>query len=453
MNFAKWPILVAALVCTAPVYAQKSWVRSDVGENRVFDVVCARMGNTKGIYVARKSAGVVCTEYSGTSWGNTVIDDTNRYTSLASGVDADVLYGLRTNGYLYKMAKSLNGWSTSLVDSNRAYANIMSGKFSDGFVGLVGKNGGLYSFGYTNSNPVYRVLYEGAAFRSAHASGNAVLACPSDGGLVLMQSASNWQPEVVVSSGSYKMALFDTADSDSIYALTTQGTLTLIRKTAGVWTASAMEPNTVYNAIAVSPVEGGIVYASAKDGNIDCWWQQEGIWGATTLTSGKYGQLATDWTGRGLVYAVPSVGSVLQGTITLNQFNFLNPVKVPMQISLRDAQGTEVNNYNVDIDNTGAYSIDTDKYGAYTIYAKGMHFVGKKSPSFNIPESGSVTVPTLSLANGDADGDGAVNLFDYVVLDEHFNTPWQMADIDGSGSVNLFDYVILDIYFGAQSDK
>ena len=58
----------------------------------------------------------------------------------------------------------------------------------------------------------------------------------------------------------------------------------------------------------------------------------------------------------------------------------------------------------------------------------------------------------LSLVNGDADGDGQINLFDFVVLDSRFGGADDMADLDGDGNVHLFDYVGIDQNFGAKGN-
>lgn len=452
MNITKWAMCLTAMICVHPLNAQSLWTRSDVGESRVFDVICARVDAAKSLYVARKSSGVVSTEYNGTTWVNTVIENINRYIALAPGPSNTELYGLRTDGYLYKMTKGASSWSTARVESTRPYSTLMTGKFADGFIGMVGKTSGLYSYGYVNISPVVRVLYDGAAFRSAFAAGTSVLGCASAGGLVLLRSETNWQPEVILATGNYQTAMIDSADPNTIYALGTDGKLNLVRNGANGWYVTVMDPTTVYTAITISPVEPGYVYASVKSGAIDCWWSQEGMWGATSISQGKYGALATDWVGTGLVYAVPSIGAILQGTLTFNQYSFKNPEKVPMLVSLRDTKGIEVGSYQLEVDKTGAYSFDTNAYGIHSVYVKGSHFLGKKSPNVFVPDTGSATIATLSLGNGDANGDGGVNLFDYVVLDEHFGTAWQMADVDGDGNVNLFDYVVLDSYFGAQAD-
>lgn len=60
---------------------------------------------------------------------------------------------------------------------------------------------------------------------------------------------------------------------------------------------------------------------------------------------------------------------------------------------------------------------------------------------------------SVSLVNGDTDGDNAITLFDYLVLDGLFGRRNQaMADLDGDNEVTLFDYLIIDGSFGAQGD-
>ncbi len=54
------------------------------------------------------------------------------------------------------------------------------------------------------------------------------------------------------------------------------------------------------------------------------------------------------------------------------------------------------------------------------------------------------------MTNGDADGSGSIDLFDFVELDRNFGGT--ISDLDGDGRVNLFDYVVLDIGFGAVAD-
>jgi len=63
--------------------------------------------------------------------------------------------------------------------------------------------------------------------------------------------------------------------------------------------------------------------------------------------------------------------------------------------------------------------------------------------------AGSSRAGSLS---GDANGDGAVDLDDFVILKNHFGTPSGATvaegDFDGDGDVDLDDFVILKQHFG-----
>lgn len=93
---------------------------------------------------------------------------------------------------------------------------------------------------------------------------------------------------------------------------------------------------------------------------------------------------------------------------------------------------------------TGEYSFPFVETGNYTLTASSPYWL-----SLSLPVQPSDVAYNVVLANGDADPDGQVNLFDFVVLDQSFGTSSLAADRDGSGEVNLFDFVIIDRNFGA----
>jgi len=104
---------------------------------------------------------------------------------------------------------------------------------------------------------------------------------------------------------------------------------------------------------------------------------------------------------------------------------------------------------SVTFDGTGKATIGSLRPGTYTLSLFGSHWLRRTISGVNVNGLNSVVT---TLANGDADGDNQVNLFDSVVLDANFGSADAMADLDGSGLVNLFDYVIIDSYFGAKGD-
>ncbi len=98
----------------------------------------------------------------------------------------------------------------------------------------------------------------------------------------------------------------------------------------------------------------------------------------------------------------------------------------------------------------GGIALLTDlQPGNYKLTIFGNHWLKRVVSGLNID---GFLHENIALANGDADGDSQVNLFDFVVLDINFNKAHAMADLDGNGAVNLFDYVIIDQNFGAQGD-
>ncbi len=103
----------------------------------------------------------------------------------------------------------------------------------------------------------------------------------------------------------------------------------------------------------------------------------------------------------------------------------------------------------VTLDSSGTAVIPSIQPGTYSLVLTSTHWLRRAIQDIAL----SVNTPVLTtLTNGDADGDGMINLFDFVVLDMNFGTTNPMADLDGSGLVNLFDYVIIDSNFGAQAD-
>ncbi len=100
----------------------------------------------------------------------------------------------------------------------------------------------------------------------------------------------------------------------------------------------------------------------------------------------------------------------------------------------------------------GGYRVDWLAPGTYSLRISGSHFPAITMTGLNV-STANLAGKNLELPNGDADGNGQVNLFDFVQLDMNFGQVGLdlPMDLDGSGSVNLFDYVVIDQYFGAQA--
>ncbi len=100
-------------------------------------------------------------------------------------------------------------------------------------------------------------------------------------------------------------------------------------------------------------------------------------------------------------------------------------------------------------DNTGAFMVNTSQTGLHTLRFVWDHHLPHDLTAVELV--GQTSLPAdVVLINGDANNDGQINLFDFVVLDSNFGKATPSADLDGDGTVNLFDYVIIDQNFGAQ---
>ena len=127
-----------------------------------------------------------------------------------------------------------------------------------------------------------------------------------------------------------------------------------------------------------------------------------------------------------------------------------SPSQVEATAALRQ-NGQTVSTLPLSLGAQGQYALDVPDDGNYNILFHAPHWLRKAQTVYLAGEVGGVNI---QLANGDADGDNQVNLFDIVQLDMNFGkTNVPMADLDMDGYVTLFDYVIIDIYFGSQGDN
>ncbi len=128
-----------------------------------------------------------------------------------------------------------------------------------------------------------------------------------------------------------------------------------------------------------------------------------------------------------------------------------------MEVQIRPPSSVEpVETHEVTLDEGGTFRITTTRNGVYDVSVKGEHWLRRTLP--NVALNGTVRL-SLSLQNGDIDGDNEVSLFDFGMLvsafgstpeDTHWN-PW--ADLDGDEEVSLFDFGVLVRNFGAIGDE
>lgn len=240
------------------------------------------------------------------------------------------------------------------------------------------------------------------------------------------------------------------------------------------------EPNTDYVAIAAGSSHN---VALRRDGSIVCWSQYTsadictvpepnqdfvGIAAGYDYSYGlkRDGSVVGWGSNYGTTFEMPAKGPGVMSIAAFYRSLLMirSQQNVPGQISLRGFTGSvpsqrftatitsmanpalsQCLNLQPQID--GRYNLSTYLQPPYNIRLASPHFLTAKATNVAPGQNTG-----FELINGDANGDGLINLFDYVVLDSHFNSNDPMADLDGDGSVNLFDYVIIDQGFGALSE-
>ncbi|MDW8322217.1 MAG: family 10 glycosylhydrolase [Armatimonadota bacterium] len=127
---------------------------------------------------------------------------------------------------------------------------------------------------------------------------------------------------------------------------------------------------------------------------------------------------------------------------------------VPVQVEILRADGTPVKQTTLTPDEAGIITLpkeDAVAPGWYDVRVKSSHWLSRRLRGVFLPSTGKASV---SLVNGDVDGDNEVTLNDFGLLVRAFGTVsgdalWNPnADLDGDGEVTLFDFGILVDSFG-----
>lgn len=131
------------------------------------------------------------------------------------------------------------------------------------------------------------------------------------------------------------------------------------------------------------------------------------------------------------------------------QYNdFLGDItKHPLTVELRNVGSiTPLETQTVVPNIAGTYSFTTALRGTYDVAFKASHWLRSVS-TVNINETGISTV-NVSLRNGDVNGSNDVDLFDYLLMSDAFDTSVgdtkfsTSADLNGDNMVDFFDYLV-----------
>lgn len=151
-----------------------------------------------------------------------------------------------------------------------------------------------------------------------------------------------------------------------------------------------------------------------------------------------------------ITYILPSI----RGKLTLQ--DFVGSVSsIPVTVLLRK-QGGNTTYISVGLSSDGSFTLANVASGTYDIAFKANHWLRKTVKSLVV--NGNVSGLTVSLVNGDVNGDNTIGTADYNNMRKAWgssraSTNWNSnADLNGDGNVNMGDYVILKNNWGLSGD-
>lgn len=147
----------------------------------------------------------------------------------------------------------------------------------------------------------------------------------------------------------------------------------------------------------------------------------------------------------------------VSGLVTLQDL-VVSPARFAVACELRlPGSGAVVESHAVTLGAGGYLLLPSSRTGTFDLTFKASHWLRTKVDGVTIGGSGVFGL-TVSLRNGDVNGDNSINIADFLPLrgafgaqpgDGHWNPN---ADLDGNGMVEIADFLILRQNFGRRGD-
>ncbi|MHB1461643.1 MAG: dockerin type I domain-containing protein [Armatimonadota bacterium] len=378
-----------------------------------------------------------------TVWGGYGYDQDNQdlvpepnrdFIDVALGEDHVV--AVKSDGSVVTWGRNDDGRCT-LPDPNTEFKAVAATKATNPAYNLGLKTDGSVVSWNTGNLATYKIPQPNSDFTAIDAGDSHFLGLKSDGSVVCWGS-NNPSLTTVPEPNTDYIAI--AAGRTHNVALKRDGSIVCWSQYTSADICTVPEPNQDFVAIAA-----GYDYSFGlkRDGTVVGWGSNFGTTYEMPAKGPGVLSIATSYRSLLMIRSQQNV----TGQIKLNGFTG----SVPSQQFT--ATITSMNNpslsqcLNLQPQTDGSYNLSTHLQPPYNIRLASPHFLASKATNVAPGQNTG-----FELVNGDANGDGAVNLFDYVVLDTHFNSNDPMADLDGDGSVNLFDYVVVDQSFGAASE-
>lgn len=151
-----------------------------------------------------------------------------------------------------------------------------------------------------------------------------------------------------------------------------------------------------------------------------------------------------------------AVGSTLSGVVTLEDYRG-STNGVPLTLFLRDpVNGSLLDSIDATLSSSGGFTIHTEITGVVDLEVFSPRFLRLRVDDLELVPSG-VGGLEFVLKGGDANGDGSVNVQDFVLLRRAFGTTaldagWDpTVDFNGDGFIGVADFLVLRKNFGRTS--
>jgi len=151
-----------------------------------------------------------------------------------------------------------------------------------------------------------------------------------------------------------------------------------------------------------------------------------------------------------------SQGPFLSGVIFLEDVVSMAGRIVTVQVREHGVGGS-VSEHPLVLDMNGAFSVALEKSGNYDVSVRGETWLRRTVMEIDVPEVGYSGL-ALRLVNGDVNGDGSVNIQDFLILRASFGSVFGGsgyvlgADLNRDGSVSVADFLIVRKNFGRSGD-
>ena len=197
----------------------------------------------------------------------------------------------------------------------------------------------------------------------------------------------------------------------------------------GATTAPDSATTMTITKLEIRPVDGSCQLANCS------------VWINGTEHTGKYGRGSSTLTLTNITLPVKPEGVSVSGTVTS-----YGSETDTITVQLIEAGHTEPSYEDIVPGNSGSYSIPTVPAGDYTLKVEKK---GHATREYAIAVASDPVMQDVKICLlGDVDGNGSVNMVDYIKVRQHaqavsFLTDYALAcaDVNGDGNVNMVDYI------------